>query len=291
MEENHLNLSDPGVLEALCDDNAMHAWYLLRAAAEPLSASAVSSGLRLDSDLVHRALDLLEHARLVRKLPARGTRRAITYETTARELVVVIPNQHDGDTRCIELHDAIARRDREMVARTRRFRQSVKREWFFDQVSDFVPTREEVIELQRRVYEVSRYVLEIAGRVRSPAPGTDLGPRHVLQLRIAAIEGEMLPMPQIRMLTQRALAQHRTGRTAAPASLGAREREIALLLQSGLSRPQVAERLGISPQTVGTYCKRLFEKLAIRRATELGRFNFDHLPSKPKRRGRGSARA
>jgi DNA-binding NarL/FixJ family response regulator len=48
----------------------------------------------------------------------------------------------------------------------------------------------------------------------------------------------------------------------------------------------VATRLGISPPTVGTYCKRLFEKLQIRRAIELGKFSLDGAGVKPSRRVR-----
>jgi DNA-binding CsgD family transcriptional regulator len=271
MAERTRRPSDPGVLEALCDDDAMRAWYRLRTALEPLPVSSVANDIGAAVDLAHRARDLLESAGFVRKLPARGRRRTITYEVAVPELVVQIPDESDGDPRCQQLHAAFSRRDREVIERTRRFRQSSKGEWFFDQVTDFAPTKEEILELQRRVYEVSRYVLEIAGKVRVPAEPAVLLPRHALRLRIAALEGCTAPLPQVRILTNRAARQQQRGRVAAPESVGAREREIAQLLQSGLSRPEIARRLGISPQTVGTYCKRLFSKLAIRRAIELSR--------------------
>jgi DNA-binding CsgD family transcriptional regulator len=37
----------------------------------------------------------------------------------------------------------------------------------------------------------------------------------------------------------------------------------------------VAERLGISGQTVSTFCKRIFKKLGITRAIELSQFAFE----------------
>ncbi|MFO0002338.1 MAG: LuxR C-terminal-related transcriptional regulator, partial [bacterium] len=76
--------------------------------------------------------------------------------------------------------------------------------------------------------------------------------RHVVQLRIAPLEGEMPPIAEIRVGTRRSFEIAQGDRTATPSTLGAREVEIARLLQSGLSRPEVAARLGISAQTVST---------------------------------------
>jgi DNA-binding CsgD family transcriptional regulator len=69
------------------------------------------------------------------------------------------------------------------------------------------------------------------------------------------------------------------GNRAAQASLGISERELAVLQQlaAGCSNKEVAQRLGVSPNTIKTHVARLFEKLgasrrtdAIARARELG---------------------
>ena len=57
-----------------------------------------------------------------------------------------------------------------------------------------------------------------------------------------------------------------------PRSLGAlstRERSVAMMLTAGHSRPQVARKLGISINTVGTLTKRIYAKLAVRSRVEL----------------------
>lgn len=283
MEQQTLNLSDPGVLEALCDDDAMRAWYRLRMSVHPLSASEVAEGVRLELGPTHAALDRLEAAALIRKLPARGSRRVISYEAMLPELRVLIPDDWRQDDRSVQLAAAFMRRDQALLDRAKRMLQSTRKEWFFEQVTPIFATKEEFEELQRRVNEVGRYVMELAGRTRGPEELVEIPTRHVVQLRIAPLEGEMPPIAEIRVGTRRSFEIAQGDRTATPSTLGAREVEIARLLQSGLSRPEVAARLGISAQTVSTYCKRMFEKLGIRRAIELNRFSFESAVGKPPR--------
>ncbi|MFN9126899.1 MAG: LuxR C-terminal-related transcriptional regulator [bacterium] len=283
MEQQTLNLSDPGVLEALCDDDAMRAWYRLRMSVHPLSASEVAEGVRLELGPTHSALDRLEAAALIRKLPARGSRRVISYQAMIPELRVLIPDDWRQDDRSVQLAAAFMRRDQALLDRAKRMLQSTRKEWFFEQVTPIFATKEEFEELQRRVNEVGRYVMELAGRTRGPEELVEIPTRHVVQLRIAPLEGEMPPIAEIRVGTRRSFEIAQGDRTATPSTLGAREVEIARLLQSGLSRPEVAARLGISAQTVSTYCKRMFEKLGIRRAIELNRFSFESAVGKPPR--------
>jgi DNA-binding CsgD family transcriptional regulator len=58
--------------------------------------------------------------------------------------------------------------------------------------------------------------------------------------------------------------------TKAQASLGisARELEVLELLAAGRSNKEIANHLGVSPNTVKTHVARLFEKLEVRRRTE-----------------------
>lgn len=290
MEQKTLNLSDAGVLDALCDDDAMRAWYQVRMSQRPLSAAEVADGSRLELGPTHAALDRLEAAGLIRKLLARGSRRIISYQSALATLRVLIPDDWRDDERSVKLAAAFMRRDQALLDRAKRVLQSTRAEWYFEQVTPILATREEFEELQRRMNEVAAYVMEVAGRAREPEQVTDYPMRHVVQLRIAPLEGEMPPIAEIRVGTRRSYELEQGCRTTISGALGAREVEIAKLLQEGLSRPEVAKRLGISPQTVSTYCKRLFEKLQIRRAIELSRFSFENAIIRPSRRGRRASK-
>ena len=291
MQQKTLSISDPGVMDALCSDDAMRIWHRLRLSPEPMSAVALASEIRAEIGAAHLALDLLEAAGMVRKLPARGTRRVISYEVAVPALVVLIPDNWRQDELSTQLAAVFMRRHQDVIDRARRFVNIGKNEWFFEQVTDVVLTKDEYEELYRLMNQVRRYVVELNARVRTPEQAQEVSPAHVVQLRIAPLDGATPPIAEIRVVTRRGLELSQGDRALAPDNLGAREIEIARLLQTGLSRPEVAARLGISPQTVGTYCKRLFEKLGIRRAIELNRFSFDNEMVKPSRRARRAVKA
>jgi ATP/maltotriose-dependent transcriptional regulator MalT len=75
----------------------------------------------------------------------------------------------------------------------------------------------------------------------------------------------------------REVPRERPKPTAAPGVLSARELEVLRLVAEGLTNPQVAERLYLSPRTVGQHLRSVYRKLevpsraaAVRRADELG---------------------
>ena len=274
METESINPTKPGVMDALADDAAMQLWECLRAREFPADAAELANDIAQSLASTQRGLDLLEAAKLVRKIRASRERRAITYAVTSGALVVVVPDGAEGRRLYDQLAAITVRREFTILSRLKSHSMRGRGEWFFDQVTDFTASFEEIKELQRRVYAVSSYILELAERSSASHNRTDERLRHAVQLRAGALTDGVSRFPQLRVFTKQAVIDQRQGRDPAPGVLGAREREIAKLLQEGLSRADVAGRLGISVQTVGSHCKRIFEKLGIRRVIELNRFDF-----------------
>jgi DNA-binding CsgD family transcriptional regulator/DNA-binding MarR family transcriptional regulator len=285
MDEAAFDLREPGVLEAICDDSAMRCWQRLRVRETPLAAAVVAKEVGVELQEAHAALDLLESAKLVRKLPAAGKRRVVAYEVTTKAIFVVARTDDEEAKRSFQALIALGRRREELIlTRAKSFEQRVQNEWFFSHVTELVATPEEIKELQRRIYEASRFALELAERTRSLEAPVEGQPRHAVHLRVVPLVGAPAPFPAIRMLTPQAIEDQNRSKGPSPQTLGARERAVAKLLQDGLTRGEVAAKLGISEQTVGTYCKRLFSKLGISRAIELNRFYFGVTPEpKPRR--------
>lgn len=262
--------------------DAMDAWGLLRRLAEPLSAAEVAERLGIELQAAQAALDLAEAARLVRKLRAGGGRHGITYASETEELEVVLPGGPAAEVR--------ARIDSWMMAAARHQESILQRmvpvnkrnpegDRFFTYATEFKATKSDIEELFRKMIQLNRFMDEILDRMDKPLPeGEELCEAHAYFMRIAPIRGALKDAPLVKIHSQDARQIVRAGRQAAPRSLGRREREIAAMLQRGLSRGETAKRLGISVETVSSHCKNLFRKLGINRATELSRFSFETKP-------------
>ena len=72
-----------------------------------------------------------------------------------------------------------------------------------------------------------------------------------------------------------ALAHSRSAR-ALPGGLSPREAEVLRLVAEGLTNPQVAERLYLSPRTVDAHLQRIYGKLGITSRAAAVRFAVDH---------------
>lgn len=258
---------------------AMDAWGLLRGSKEPCSAMQVAERLGLSLQVAQAALDVAEAAELVQKLPAGKGRRSITYQSVTDELVVELADGSTDEGRtAIDAWMMMGARHQEailhrMVPVNRR---APKGDRFMTYATELRASKEDSDELLRRVVAVNRFVDEILDRMQDPAYASDgvYGP-HAYFMRIAPIRGEIREAPLIKIHSRGARELVRGGRHDAPRTLTRREREIAVLLQRGLSRAEVAARLRVSVDTVSSHCKQLFKKLGVKRATELGRFSFE----------------
>jgi DNA-binding NarL/FixJ family response regulator len=69
------------------------------------------------------------------------------------------------------------------------------------------------------------------------------------------------------MLEQLKLRRPRSSGEA-PFGLTPRETEVLGLLVEGLSQPEIAERLSLSPKTVGTHIQRIMGKMGVKSRTQ-----------------------
>lgn len=74
----------------------------------------------------------------------------------------------------------------------------------------------------------------------------------------------------------REMALAQLGGTSSLSTLSDREMEVLLLVATGMSLQDIAEKLHVSPKTVATYRYRLFEKLDVANDVELARFALRH---------------
>jgi DNA-binding CsgD family transcriptional regulator len=276
MKSDHCEDASAGLLRAYESFDAMDAWGVLRVAKEPLSPAQLSARLGIALPAVHAALELLEAASLVKKLPAGSGRRTITYASVKDAIDLELPKGPDHEAAIARWTEAGLRHQEAILARMSPYRDRVPNgDHFWAFAAYFRASKADFEELLRRMVAVTSLFREIIDRQDKPVPdGEELSRPHAVFLRVAPVRGEVREGPVVKMQSESVAQAIRSGRKSLPPSLAKREREIAAMLQRGLSRAEVAKRLGISVETVSSHCKKLFKKLGIKRATELSAFSF-----------------
>jgi len=94
-------------------------------------------------------------------------------------------------------------------------------------------------------------------------------PRAELLAAIRDVRNGGSPMtPHIARLVVQSFQRPASGSVPATENLSAREQEVLDCLSQGFLYKEIAERLGISYETVHTYIRRIYEKLQVRTRTE-----------------------
>lgn len=267
-----LDIRSPALVDAIIDREAMAIWECLRRLDRASSAKEIAAAAVRPIAGVDRALEVLLNAELVRKLRVRGRRTSVGYRVCSHAIVVEFdrrdPEQRAAVERITTHIDGSLESDlfRDALPLDR----LTATDWHFRLCNPVALTSEDLLELQRRMARVEEFLSALSGR-RAPDGGLELARcNHAVSIRVAPLGGHVLPQPAIEITTRTPRDGNRKAERARRAPLSARERSVAIELRSGASRAEVAKRLGLSVYTVGTLCKRIFRKLGIRRAAELG---------------------
>ena len=129
---------------------------------------------------------------------------------------------------------------------------------------DFRP--EEWTEFMRRIRAVYDYAQVVSESRNQRAGDRVAGCDHVLAIRIMPTRAPMLPAPTIRHASReqiRAAGEADSGSMRQYDDLSERERQVVAFIASGMTRPRIAERLGVSVNTVSTLVRRAYQKLDV----------------------------
>lgn len=139
------------------------------------------------------------------------------------------------------------------------------------------PTLGHVKVLVLTTFELDALVLEAMRAGASGFLGKDVEPEDLLHALRVVADGEALLSPRAtRALVENFVAQPSTG--GAPSAevdvLTEREREVVVLVATGLSNDEIAQRLVISPLTAKTHVSRAMTKIAARDRAQLVVFAY-----------------
>jgi DNA-binding CsgD family transcriptional regulator len=267
-----IDVREAGAVELLLDRHAMALWELLRRAGTPVTIAQLSRRSGSSQSMVQQAMDAIVAFGLVKRMPAAGRRKTITYQATCERIVVRGDLADPQDAPLFKRY----------YERFSAYNEGVLgRDGFVDHAAqpgaliqyyaaplDLSDT--EAAELRRRTQEVLGFLKMLQDKHVGPRARPTTACNHYACFRIQPLAEPQLPQPEIVIRPRNQTPSDGVASSKGPwKRLSPREREIALALASGSTQPEIAHRIGVSPHTVATFAKRIHAKLGIRRRAEL----------------------
>jgi DNA-binding CsgD family transcriptional regulator/DNA-binding Lrp family transcriptional regulator len=269
---NHtLDLARPGVPELLRNQRALSVWEILRRYRRAAARSAVAEHLGLPESETQKDIDLLASFGLVERVPASRHLRAGGYSVTCAGIVVLVdPADPRYQPLLSGVLDHISERSIEVIRRQSRsvdavFRRRIKRAFSWLHVND-----EEFEQVRMMLRSFDALIKRIEARqLRDASPPRECPNRHIA-LCVTPLDGDAPPMRPLEETTREQLKRNRGVQSAqGMEQFSPREREVIMLLLGGRTEPEAAKSLGLSPGTVSTHVVHAYEKLGVKRRSEL----------------------
>lgn len=265
MNEAYLELKSPGLVRALTDIPTMQRWEILRRVQRPFTVAELAQEARTSLEEAQRSLDVLIEVGLVSSRPASSRRPKITYEAPMERLFVSWDSTDEEATAAWRLLRASG------FAYSRRIQDEMTlgpgAEKFASQniggVTSVLLRKEDVSKLRETLREVYATLSAADQRARASADPEDCIPYHVAFNLVRMPESE-LPMAEFFVFEKTGFERERAVvESGADKILSPRELQIARLLASGKSRPDVAKEIGLTTNTVASLSKLIYRKLGV----------------------------
>jgi len=259
------------VTDLLRNQRALSVWEVLRRHRRAAARSEVAQQLGLSEPDTQKDIDLLASFGLVERVPASRHLRTGGYRVTCASLAVLIDPTDAGYQPLVSsILEHVSERSIEVIRRQNRsvdtvFRRRIKRAFSWLHVND-----EEFEQVRMMLRSFDALVKRIESRqLRDPSPPSERPNLH-LSLCVTPLDGEALPSPPLEVTTREQLERNRGVQSAqGMEQLSPREREVIMLLLGGRTEKEAAESLGLSPGTVRTHVVHAYEKLGVKRRSEL----------------------
>jgi DNA-binding CsgD family transcriptional regulator len=279
LQVQDLDLDSPGLVAVLEDSEAMDVFQQLRIQTAPATVETLSRLVSHGAARVQKCVDLLCDAGLVSIVRADRSHRTIRYRPVGHTIRVCADFT---DPSVLTRIDAFVHAERERVRRYVDSCEALSPEdrpqWRYFGLCIPRMTGEELAELRSRVQMIQSFLAAIEDRTRRTQlsdgearsrPGTSR--QHAVTLQVQPLRSSIPSLPPIEFVARDShSAEHSVSDTKVD-SLAPRERQIAQLLADGLSRPQIAQALGVSIHTVVTMSSRIYRKLGVRTRAHLAR--------------------
>lgn len=267
-----IDIRDARPLAAIGTPERCGVFEVLRCFRRPATLAELGTATGIAAARLPAILDELVQAEFVRSLPARAGRRQPSYEVTCQQFVIVFDTASRAEAHAVRRHmDAVTADLAESIAAARGASVAdATGAVSHESRGKFQLRPDQFQELRRRLHAVDEFINQIAADGTVGDPVAPLLCDHVIEVKVTPLPTPLLPMPWILAADrQRAPTLAKAASESTAPTLSQREQEIAIALAHGASRPEIARRLGISPNTVATTSKRIYSKLGVKNRAEL----------------------
>ncbi len=270
-----VDIRSQGVQHALETPHHTAVWEVLRRLARPASVAEISNITGMDAKGVQRSMDVLTDAGLAERLPSRANRRHSTYRTRSETVVVTFEPADREQRLAIErvtsvLRDHVRRQMDGSESRSEAEADGASASWRFDAHRLVSLESEEAEELRRMLQELLSFLESAQARITKANADDAAASNTCVSIQVAGTAGGCIPTAALHFVPRDGVDDYVRGSLANGMHLlSPREREVALMLASGRSRPEIARELGVTTNTVATIGKRIYAKLGVRRRAEL----------------------
>lgn len=264
-----------GLVDALATPLHASLWELARRLARPADASEFAAMAQRDHAEVQHGLDALVDAGLLEKLPVRADRRHPTYRTRYETLIVTFDPNDPAQIRTAEsIGSSYLNHGRAQIsaflASDSTAEGLMRPGWRHQSYCNARLSPEEIGELRRRIRAVHEFLSGLQSQMKGVEPSDSPHCNIQVFIQVLPTDPPALPLPEIRVVPHHLVHEAREAATSNGLHLlSTRERQVAIQLARGMSRPEVARELGVSVNTVATISKRIYAKLGVRRRAEL----------------------
>lgn len=266
-----LSIADPAVVRAVRDPLTRSVFELLRRFSRAATPSEIGKVGGIEFTTLRRSLDLLEGAGVVGRRSAAGKRREPAFYALTDAIIVTFESSDATQAAMVEELDRLmVEHARLKIKEARNVRPVGVPGFHFRCYNPLRLTVEEVAELKDIMHRLHRFTDKVASRKQM---SDDLEPQdcnYQIQVDVGPAAPGLLPLAPIFFVASRgAPALEKLVEERRLDRLTPREKDVALALAQGRSRPEIAVQLGLSVNTVASVGKRVYSKLGVSRRAEL----------------------
>jgi DNA-binding CsgD family transcriptional regulator/predicted transcriptional regulator len=267
-----LNLESPQVVETISEPFNCSVWEIVRRFGRPVILAEVAVVSHSTPIVVQAALERLEKLGLITRTPARGVRKLPTYKTNCDAFVVSFNSERSSER---EAASAIKKRFTEhirqiMAATQAKDSTGHSEPWSSTTCVPIQLTATDIAELSRIINVFNECIDRIRERSTKIDASESQDCNYLVNIEVHPTRAAVLPLPAMHIVPNHEVADTVTKVLSAPMNaLSPREREVAIELARGRSRPEIASQLGVSINTIATIGKRIYAKLGVNRRAEL----------------------